>query len=76
MSLKSDLSLYKGYKMDKVKYKLVNGTVMKVPQRYWTNYTIVDYIDALGKDFELAMKIREELYTGISKALPITKPKG
>ena len=57
--------------MDKVKYKLMNGTVMKVPQRHWTDYTIVDYIDALGKDFELAMKIREELFPGITKSCPI-----
>ena len=61
--------------MDKVKYKLVNGTVMKVPQRYWTDYTINDYVNALGENFELAMKIREELFPGISKAVPITKPK-
>ena len=49
---------------------------IKVPKREWTDYTINDYVDALGKDFELAMKIREELYPGISKALPITKQKG
>ena len=49
---------------------------IKVTKREWTDYTINDYVDALGKDFELAMKIREELYPGISNALPITKQKG
>ena len=59
--------------MKKVKYKFVNGTLIKVPQRYWTEYTIVDYCNALGSDFELAMQIREALYPGISKAHPLSK---
>ena len=59
--------------MEKVKYKFVNGTLMKVPQRYWTEYTIIDYCNALDNDFELAMQIREELYPGISKVHPLGK---
>ena len=51
------------------------GLKIEVPKRTWTDYTINDYINALGKDFELAMKIREELYPGISKAVPIIKSK-
>ena len=46
---------------------------IKVPKRDWTDYTINDYVDALGKDFDLAMKIREELYPGISKVAPLEK---
>ncbi len=55
------------------KYRSLNGVMVKVPPRYWTDYTINDYIDALGKDFELAMKIREELFPGISKTCPINR---
>jgi len=48
--------------------------IITVKPREWTNYTFNDYYHALGTDFELAMKIREELYPGISKEHPLTKP--
>jgi len=51
----------------------VNNIIVKVKPRAWTHYTIVDYINALGKDFELAMKIREELYPGINEACPVKR---
>jgi len=53
----------------------VNNIIVKVGPRDWTDYTINDYCNALGTDFELAMKIREELFPGISKEHPLTKPK-
>ena len=62
--------------MSKTMQTPVNNIIIKVCKRDWTDYTINDYVDALGRDFDLAMKIREELYPGISKICPVKKPKG
>ena len=56
-------------------YTPVNNIIVNIKPRDWTNYTINDYCNALSTDFELAMKIREELFPGISKEHPLTKPK-
>ena len=60
--------------MINARYEAVNNIIVKVKPRDWTDYTINDYINALGTDFDLAMKIREELYPGISKACPVKRP--
>ena len=52
--------------------KPVNDIIIKIKPRDWTNYTINDYCNALGTDYALAMKIREELFPGIA---PIIQPK-
>ncbi len=58
--------------MKHVRHKIVNNVIIRVPKRHWTDYTINDYVNALGKDFDLAMKIREELFPGIA---PVITPK-
>ena len=58
--------------MKHVRHKIVNNVIIKVKPRDWTDYTINDYINALGTDYELAMKIREELFPGIA---PVITPK-
>ena len=50
----------------------VNNIIVKIKPRDWTNYTINDYCNALSTDYELAMKIREELFPGIA---PVIRPK-
>ena len=62
--------------MSKTMQTPVNNIIIKVCKRDWTDYTINDYVDALGRDFDLAMKIREELYPGITKACPVKRPEG